>query len=131
MDNVVCFYYNTAEFKLLYPNAILKLPLSNLKKIITLMFSDELSHRNSEAIEMTFHTICDYVEQTKAQWEKTSIAYQNGYVDTKYHYCADKKKASANNNKLMKAVKSAKHQHERAQKLLNYFNETSKKYSYH
>lgn len=129
MANIVSFSFGMAEFNLLYPDAILKLPLSNLKKIITLMFSNYIPYKNAEAIEATSHALCDYFEETKAQWEKASIDYQNGFVDVKYHYCANKKKATANNRKLINAVKSTKHQHERAQKLLKHFNETAEKYS--
>lgn len=129
MAKVINFSFDTAEFTLLYPDAILKLPLSKLYKLFVMMFSETRRNNNAHAIEATFHALYDYFEETKARWAVASSAYQTGFVDTKYTYCADKKRVVANNKKLMNAVKSAKHQHERSKKLLDYFNKTADKYS--
>lgn len=130
MDNTtVNFRYDTARFTLNYPKAIHDLPQANLKKLFKYMVSDWHTDANADAIRITHSAIQNYVAETKAAWSKASVEYQNSYVDTRYRYCWDKKKAEANNKKLLSAVKSAKAAHTRAGKLLTYFEEIKDKYN--
>ena len=92
------------------------------------MVSDWHREANAEAVRITHESLKAYVEETKKVWSEASKDYQNGFVDTKYHYCPNKRAAAANNKRLLDAVKSAKTKHERAQKLLTFFEEVKSKY---
>lgn len=121
MDNVtVSFRYETAHFTLNYPAAIMTMTQTNLKKLFKFMVSDWQREANAEAVRVTHEALTAYVEKTKQAWHDASVEYQRGFVDTKYHYCTNKK--------LMNAVKAAKSKHERAQKLLTFFEEVKDKY---
>lgn len=129
MDDVtVSFRYDTAHFTLNYPKTLLDLPQANLRKLFKFMVSDWHREANTEAVRVTHESPKAYVEETKKVWSEASKDYQNGFVDTKYHYCPNKRAAAANNKRLLDAVKSAKTKHERAQKLLTFFEEVKSKY---
>lgn len=128
MDDVtVSFRSDTAHFALIYPDALERLPISNLRKLFNLMLTDPL-FRNEKAIRMTHEALRTFSAETKAAWDAASVEFQRGYVDPKYHNCYDKQRIAANNKKLTAAVKSSKAAHERARKLLTYFEEIKAKY---
>lgn len=130
MDKVtVSFRYDTAHFVLNYPKAIEDLPLANLRKLFKFMVSDWHTEANADAIRITHEALKAHVTETKAAWDKASVEYQHGYVDTTYHGCRNKRQATANNKRLLAAVKSAKAAHERAGKLLTFFEEIKAKYN--
>ena len=129
MDNgTIQFRYETARFQLNCPTALRNLPMANLKKLFKMMFLHWDREENAEAICVTHTALNDYFSATKASWSEASVAYQNGYVDTKCSYCRNKRKAAADNAKLLSAVRSAKAAHERAKKLLASFQELQSKY---
>ena len=129
MDNAtVRFRYDTAHFTLSYPKAITDLPQANLRKLFKFMVSDWHREANADAVRVTHDALTAYAAETKKVWAEASKNFQNGYVDTKYHYCPNKRAAAANNKRLMEAVKSAKSKYERAQKLLTFFEEVKEKY---
>lgn len=129
MDDVtIRFRYGPARFTLIYPAAIENMPQDKLKKLFKLMVCDWNHEVNADAVRLTYQYLNAYVEETKSAWAEASRAYQNGFVDTTYRYCSDKRAAAANNMKLLNAVKHAKAGHERAQKLLAAFAEVESKY---
>ena len=129
MDNVtVSFQYERAHITLNYPLAITDMPQTSLKKLFKLMVSDYRREANEEAVRTTHEALKAYVVETKKTWNDASIDFQTGFVDTKYHYCSNVRAATANNKRLLNTVKSAKAKHERAKKLLTFFEEVKDKY---
>ena len=130
MDKVtVSFRYYTAHFTLNYPKALEDLPQANLKKLFKYMVSDWHTDANADAIRITHEALKDHVSETKQKWADASVDFQNGFVDTKYHGCRNKKEAAANNKRLLAAVKSSKTAHERAKNLLTFFEDLKAKYN--
>ena len=127
-DMIISFRYGPARFVLVYPAAIKNMPQDKLKKLFRLMVCDWNREANADAVRLTYRYLNSYVEETKTAWVEASKAYQNGFVDTKYHYCSNKRAAAANNEKLLDAVKRSKAGHERAKKLLTAFEDVESKY---
>lgn len=129
MDDVtISFRYGRTRFVLVYPVAIKNMPQDKLKKLFRLMVCDRDSEANADAVRLTYQYLNAYVEETKTAWAEASRSYQNGFVDTKYHYCSNKRAAAANNKKLLDAVKRSKAGHERAQRLQTAFEDVESKY---
>ena len=76
---------------------------------------------NAAAICMTKEALTERVAETHAAWDQASSDFVNGWVDVKYRSASEQRRLAAANKKLTDAVKSAKTKHERAQKLLAYF----------
>ena len=117
--NVCQFRCDTARFALTYPDALETLPQSKLRKLFKLMVSDPW--QNAAAICMTKEALTERVAETHAAWDRASSDFVNGWVDAKYRSASEQRRLAAVNKKLTDAVKSAKTKHERAQKLLAYF----------
>ena len=128
MDSTtVNFRYDTAQFSLQYPAAIDGMPVTNLRKLLKYMLSDR-SGENMNAVRVTHRILADRVAEAKREWADASAEYVLGYINTQFDWCRDKRKTEANNRKLTAAVKRTKTAHERAQKLLTFFEENKTKY---
>lgn len=106
--------------------------LANIRKLFRYVFQEP--DRNTEAIAALGRYLPAKVAETKAAWGDASVAYVNGYVDTKFRYeleylekqtieRANKKLLAIEraNKKLLAAVKHAKVKHEKYQKILTAF----------
>lgn len=99
--------------------------LANIRKLFRYVFQEP--DRNTEAIAALGRYLPAKVAETKAAWGDASVAYVNGYVDTKYRYelgCLEyleKQTIERANKKLLAAVKHAKVKHEKYQKILTAF----------
>lgn len=76
---------------------------------------------NSVPIRVTHDALKDLISETHSVWGAASSEYQNGWTDLRYKSAFEQRKIKASNNKLLRTLKSAKAQHERAKKLLAYF----------
>lgn len=124
----VRFTYGTAEFWLVYPDALVNLALPNKKKLFRMMLSEPWN--NVDAIAATVSTLDDLIVESKEAWRTASTEFQRGYVDTKFRVeltKAQKSKANANNKKLLDAVKRAKATHERMLKIKAAYEEVAAK----
>lgn len=96
--------------------------LANIRKLFRYVFQEP--DRNTEAIAALSRYLPAKVAETKAAWGDASVAYVNGYVDTKYRYeleYPEKQTVERANKKLLAAVKHAKVKHEKYQKILTAF----------
>lgn len=96
--------------------------LANIRKLFRYVFQEP--DRNTETIAALGGYLPAKVAETKAAWGDASVAYTNGYVDTKYRYdlkCREKQAIERANKKLLAAVKRAKAKHEKYQKILTAF----------
>lgn len=126
-DVVIRFYSVTASFELLYPKALLELPITNLKKFFTQMVKD---YRNSEAINYTA-LFLEALRLMKIEvWAYRSKAVTDGYRDEKWCPSTELKSVKANNKKLINALKRAKADYEKSEKLETFFNQLKEKYQW-
>ena len=124
----VHFTYRTAEYWLVYPDALVNLALPNKKKLFRMMLSEPWN--NAAAIAATVVALDQLVTDSKEDWLAASVAFQKGYVDTKFRYELTKaqvKKANANNKKLLDGVKRTKATHERMLKIKAAYEEVAAK----
>ena len=124
----VHFTYRTAEYWLVYPDALVNLALPNKKKLFRMMLSEPWN--NAAAIAATVVALDQLVTDSKEEWRAASVAFQKGYVDTMFQYELTKaqvKKANANNKKLLDGVKRAKATHERMLKIKAAYEEVAAK----
>lgn len=99
-----------------------KSTLVNIRKLFRYIFQEP--DRNTETIAALGGYLPAKVAEAKATWGDASVAYTNGYVDTKYRYdlnCHEKQAIERVNKKLLAAVKRAKAKHEKYQKILTSF----------
>lgn len=116
----VDFDYDTASYALVYPNALIQLPITNIKKLFKLMCAED--GRNDKAIGITEDWLKALVVLKHKVWDWRSQAYQNGYKDTRYlMQLHNKSVIEANNKKLLNAVKRSKSEYEKAVRLEQYF----------
>lgn len=105
--------------------------LANIRKLFRYVFQEP--DRNTEAIAALGRYLPAKVAETKAAWGDASVAYVNGYVDTKYWYelgyleYLEKQTIERANKKLLAAVKHAKVKHEKYQKILTAFEAVNNK----
>lgn len=101
--------------------------LANIRKLFRYVFQEP--DRNTETIAALGGYLPAKVAETKAAWGDASVAYINGYVDTKYRYdlkCREKQAIERANKKLLAAVKRAKAKHEKYVKILAAFEAAAK-----
>ena len=124
----VRFVSGTAEYWLVYPDALVNLALPNKKKLFRLMFSEPWN--SADAIATTASALDQIIADSKEEWRAASLEFQKGYVATKFQPAWTKaqiRKAEANNKKLAEAVKRAKATHERMLKIKAAFDEVAAK----
>lgn len=96
--------------------------LANIRKLFRYLFQEP--DRNTETIAALGGYLPAKIAETKAAWCDASVAYTNGYADTKYRNdlkCREKQAIERDNKKLLAAVKRAKAKYEKYQKILTAF----------
>lgn len=126
----VQFAFDTATFSLNYPYAFVKCNITSLKRLFLYMVADEHreSYDNKQAIETTTAYIEAFKLIKKEVWRYRSKDYTDNYKCEEYCHSAMLKAVKANNKRLINALKKAKSDYERAEKLEQYFNELKNKY---
>lgn len=122
------FVSGTAEYWLVYPDALVNLALPNKKKLFRLMLSEPWN--NADAIAVTASALDQIIADSKEEWREASAEFQKGYVAIEFRYDLSPyqlKKAKAENKKLAEAVKRAKATHERRLKIKAAFDEVAAK----
>ena len=104
------FQYDTARFEL-YLDKLTGLPAPNIRKLFKLMLSEPWN--NQTAIDAVEAFLPHIVEESKEAWRQTSVDFQNGWRLVPNKQSKKGRAIMAQNNRLHKAVKSAKgiHQH--------------------
>lgn len=125
------FQQDTCQITLYLPK-IHELPLSNIRKLFSMMLSEPWN--NEQAITDTGPYLEAAVEDSKAAWGEASKSYQHGWrhiekpirrqTKQEIHAAAE---IRANNEALIRAVKRTKAQYERWVKVLALWNDTKHK----
>ena len=101
------FQYDTARFEL-YLDKLTGLPAPNIRKLFKLMLSEE----------------------SKEAWRQTSVDFQNGWRLVPNKQSKKGRAIMAQNNRLHKAVKSAKGIHQHWVRIYGYWNDTKQKMNF-
>lgn len=119
-NEVVQFKYDTAEYTLNLPWAILDNKLPNVRKLFKFMGdSNDTEH---EAAKKTALMLFQYVAFAYDELKAAANTYADEYRDTKYIKDESKcTEAERKNKKLAAAVKKAEREHKKAVKLQQEF----------
>ena len=118
--------FKTADkgsMRLIYPDALLRLPVADLKKLVfpAMCYWEYQEEQNRNAIYLTHKEIKSQLYRLQAEWDMTSITYQR-------EYSLEKGKKTAN-DKLLNTVKRSKRAFERMTKVRGAFFETLEKFN--
>lgn len=127
-NEVVQFKYETAEYALNLPWAILDNKLPNVRKLFKFMSdSNDAEH---EAAKKTALMLFKYVAFTYDELKAEANTYADEYRDTKYIKDeGERTEAERKNKKLAAAVKKAEREHNKAVKLRQEFVDTYNKFN--
>lgn len=127
----VAFKYDTAAFSLVFPEALQKLNTTPLKTLLRYMVSDyhAKSKDNRTAIALTTQFLEAFRLLKRELWHYRSEVYTDEWKDERYCYPERRKAVRANNKKIVFALKKAKIDYEKAEKLEQFFNDLKEKYN--
>ena len=127
---MVRFKFDTADFQLNYPQAFIHTNAITLKRLFFYMMGDYHYREfdNQEAVRITAEWLEAFRLMKKEVWRYRSKAYTDGYRDPIQYQPSLQKDIRAANKKLISALKKAKTDYERAEKMEQHFNELKEKY---
>ena len=101
----------------LYLEKLCELPVANVRKLFAMMLSEPWN--NEDAIQQTGAFLNEIVPESKELWHLASIEFQNGWrlVRNKRSLAPDVVEKLNRNKQLTRAVKRAKAQYERWEKI--------------
>ena len=101
----------------LHLEKLCELPVANVRKLFAMMLSEPWN--NEDAIQSTGAFLNEIVPESKALWHLASIEFQNGWrlVRNKRSRTPDVVEKLNRNKQLTRAVKRAKAQYERWEKI--------------
>lgn len=101
----------------LYLEKLCELPVANVRKLFAMMLSEPWN--NEDAIQQTGAFLNEIVPESKELWHLASIEFQNGWrlVRNKRSRTPDVVEKLNRNKQLTRAVKRAKAQYERWEKI--------------
>lgn len=102
--------------------------LTNIRKLFRLISKEP--GNNLKAIATLDGYIPVKTAEAKEKWHRASISYTDGYVETKFKYDLlhhEKQAIERANKKLLDAVKQAKTEYEKCQKILIAYEDFKKK----
>ena len=105
--------------------------LTNIRKLFRLISKEP--GNNLKAITTLDGYIPVRIAEAKEKWHRASISYTDGYVETKFKYNLTRREKQAierANKKLLDAVKRAKTEYEKCQKILIAYEDFKKKINY-
>ena len=112
----VRFQYDTARFEL-YLDKLTGLPAPNIRKLFKLMLSEPWNNQAA-------------IDESKEAWRQTSVDFQNGWRLVPNKQSKKGRAIMAQNNRLHKAVKSAKGIHQHWVRIYGYWNDTKQKMNF-
>ena len=101
----------------LHLEKLCELPVANVRKLFAMMLSEPWN--NEDAIQQTGAFLNEIVPESKELWHLASIEFQNGWrlVRNKRSHAPDVVEKLNRNKQLTRAVKRAKAQYERWEKI--------------
>ena len=121
------FQYDTARFEL-YLDKLTGLPAPNIRKLFKLMLSEPWN--NQTAIDAVEAFLPHIVEESKEAWKQASVDFQNGWRLVPNKRSKEGRALMTQNNRLHKAVKSAKGIHQHWVRIYGYWNITKQKMNF-
>ena len=124
----ICFRYETAHYLLCYPDALLNLPMPNLRTLFKFMLAHWDRYENEHAIRVTDETIANLTSETKAALERAQREYDTKYKSTRHLGNADKTKQAKVNEDVTRALKNAMRDQKRSEALVKLWRESREAY---
>lgn len=126
-NTTIHFQCETARFEI-YLDKITGLPAPNIRKLFKLMLSEPWN--NQADIDTVEAFLPEQVEKTKEDWRQASADFNNGWRLVHDKKSKRGRAIMAQNNKLHKAVKSAKGIHQHWARIYGYWNDTKQKMNF-
>lgn len=123
-DTTIRFQYETARFEL-YLDKLTGLPAPNIRKLFKYLLSEPWNNQSAIGTVEIFLPL--QIEQTKEAWRQASVDFQNGWRLVGDKRSKKGRALMAQNNKLHKAVKSAKGTYQHWVRIYGYWNDTKQK----
>lgn len=126
----VRFRFDTATFELNYPHAFTQCNITSLKRFLLYMLADYHSsdYDNRQAVTTTAMWIEAFRLMKREVWRFRSKVYTDEWRDESQYRPSMRKAIRAENKKIVSALKKAKTDYERFEKLEQYFNDLKEKY---
>lgn len=121
MTTTIHFQYETAHFEL-YLEKLTGFPAPNIRKLFKFMLSEPWN--NQTAIDAVEAFLPHIVEESKEAWKQAAVDFQNGWQLVHNKQSKEGRALMVQNNKLHKAVKSAKGIHQHWCRINGYWNDT-------
>lgn len=126
-NTTIHFQCETARFEI-YLDKITGLPAPNIRKLFKLMLSEPWN--NQAAIDTVEAFLPAQIEKTKEDWRRASVDFNDGWRLVQDKKSKQGRAVMAQNNKLHKAVKSAKGIHQHWVRIYGYWNDTKQKMNF-
>ena len=135
---IKCF--DRCIYRLEFPKFFEEYAIAKCKKLFQFLFQFDYKPGNDETIAFLDVALPALIEEKKQEWADRSHDFQNGYLATDYaalpstcNYrnvrIKEVKRREENNDRLLRAVKSAKSKHDHAQKVWESYTEAKAKFS--